>query len=165
MTLAYPCSSYEADGVGQLHDLLSGPLGIVMVAAFGVGAIIAGVRVFSRDRQRAARAVALLLTVSLGLGAAVAWLGTRVIKTTAECRGPGPTGWGGPQLATRITRSGLPAYVVSTAIEGDSSPSRRIAPLAFAADLLFWTGIAAALIAAVSVMARPRSRSPSAPAK
>lgn len=165
MRLAYPCSSYEADGLGQLHDLSSGPLGVIVVAAAGVGALIAGARVFSRDRQRAARAVTLLLIVSLALGTAAAWLGMRLVETTAECRGPGPTGWGGRQLATRITRSGLPAYVVSAAIEGDSTPSRRTSPLAFAADLLFWTGIAAALTAAVSVRARPRSRSPNAPAR
>ncbi len=116
----HPCSSYDVAAIGRLHDLFSGPLGVLTVACIGMGGLIAGARLVARGRVDGTRATMLVAIAALAVGGLITWGTTRFGATAAECRGEGDGGWGGRQLTWKIARRGIPAFVVSTSVEGDS---------------------------------------------
>ena len=148
----FSCTVYTADGVAQLHDLLSNGLALAVLFTLGVGALLAcyQVRVHNANGTRARLVFLALLAVSVFLGASLTFVGNRAVSTTATCESPGRNRES--SHSARVERFGMPAYAVVVPLEGDMSPEPRVDKVAIIVNTLFWASLVCVILSLVCVI-------------
>jgi hypothetical protein len=133
----WSCWIYGTSWSGELHDLVTGFVGVLLLFAIGGGALAASTRVIVEGRPR----VILWFAPTVVAIGVVVTLASRGAWTSALC---GDLTDDDPAM---VSRHGAPAYFEVRTTRGDGTAERTLSLQIAFANCVFWTGVAAMVMA------------------